>query len=257
MTRNGKLALVTGASSGLGVEFADLLASDGYDLVLVARSVDKLAALATTLQDRYSINTTVIGQDLGVSDAVARVHDQIPQCDVLINNAGFASNGFFSTLDPARIDEEVAVDVVALTQLTRTYLPGMLERGNGYVLNVASTASFLPGPMMAVYYASKAYVRSFSEALWEETRGSGVGVTCLCPGATATGFIDRAAMHQTMLSKLPLADARSVAVAGYRAMLRRKRIVIPGLSNKFVAWSPPITPRRLLLWLSRKAVEST
>ena len=255
MTRSGKRAIVTGASSGLGVEFARLLAADGYNVVLVARSVDKLEALAGELRLQYGITADVFGQDLGAHDAAARIVAAVPDCDVLVNNAGFASNGAFATLDPARVDEEVAVDIVSLTQLTRAYLPGMLARGSGRVLNVASTASFLPGPFMAVYYAAKAYVRSFSEALWEETRGSGVTVTCLCPGATATGFVKRAGMEKTMLMHLPLADAVSVAKAGYRGMMRGKRMVIPGITNRIVAWSPTFAPRRLVLWISRKLVE--
>ena len=255
MTPHGKRAVVTGASSGLGLEFARLLAADGYHVALVARSVDALETLAGELREKFGITADVIGQDLGAHDAAARIVAAVPECDVLINNAGFASNGAFATVDAQRVDEEVAVDVVSLTQLTRAYLPGMLARGSGRILNVASTASFLPGPFMAVYYAAKAYVRSFSEALWEETRGSGVSVTCLCPGATATGFVKRARMEKSMLMNLPLAAAASVASAGYRGMMHGKRMVIPGIMNRIVAWSPTLAPRRLVLWISRKLVE--
>ena len=152
--------------------------------------------------------------------------------------------------------EEVALDVLTLTELTRKYLPGMIERRSGRILNVASTAGFLPGPFMAVYYASKAYVISFSEALWEELRGTGVSVTVLCPGATETGFGARANMGKTMLFSLPLSKPEPVAKAGYRAMMRGARLTTPWPpSNWLVSISPHLTPRRLLLWMSRKAVE--
>ena len=248
-------ALVTGASGGLGLEFARLLAADGYDLVLVARSAEKLEANARELSDRFGVKVEAIPMDLGRIDAAAELFARVPDCDVLINNAGFASNGRFDLTDEARTREELLLDVVTLTELTRKYLPAMRARGSGRIMNVASTAAFLPGPFMSVYYASKAYVLSFSQALTEELRSTGVTVTCLCPGATATGFVDRAKMHGTVLNRLPLANAAAVARAGYRGMMRGKDLVIPGPSNKFVAVSSKITPRRLLLWMSRKAVE--
>ncbi|MDQ2865630.1 MAG: SDR family oxidoreductase [Candidatus Eremiobacteraeota bacterium] len=250
-----ELAVVTGASNGIGLEFARLLAASGYDLVLVARSADKLGLIAAELRGAYAVDARFICADLGVAGSAGSIVAQVPECDVLINNAGFANNGRFDMLPSDAIAQEVLLDVVTLTELTRAYLPGMRARRRGRMLNVASTAAFLPGPFMAVYYASKAYVLSFSEAIAEELRGSGVTMTVLCPGATATGFIDRARMHATMLNRLPLADARSVATAGFRGMLRGKTIVVPGISNKLVAVSPKFTPRRLLLWLSRKAVE--
>lgn len=248
-------AIVTGASGGLGLEFAKLLAADGIDLVLVARSGDKLESIAADLRSRYSISVDTIAQDLGIADAAARILERVPSCDILINNAGFASNGRFDTLPPARLREEMLLDVVTLTELTRAYVTGMRERGSGRILNVASTAGFVPGPFAAVYYASKAYVLSFSQALSEELRGSGVTVTCLAPGATATGFADRAEMKHTMLFKLPMADAASVAKAGYRATMAGKDLVIPGLSNKMLALSGRLMPRRVVLWISRKLVE--
>ncbi|MDE2482926.1 MAG: SDR family oxidoreductase [bacterium] len=248
-------ALVTGASGGLGLEFARLLAADGYDLMLVARSADRLEANARELHAAHGVTVETIAADLGRLDAAAELVARVPSCDVLVNNAGFASNGRFDTIAPERTREELLLDVVTLTELTRAYLPAMRARGAGRILNVASTAAFLPGPFMAVYYASKAYVLSFSQALAEELRGSGVTVTCLCPGATATGFVERAKMQESVLNRLPLADAASVARAGYRGMLRGRDLVIPGISNKLVAFSPKITPRRVLLWTSRKAVE--
>ena len=193
--------------------------------------------------------------DLGVPGAASEVVAQVPECDILINNAGFASNGRFDTLPVDGIRELILLNVLTLTELTRAYLPGMRARERGRILNVASTAAFLPGPFMSVYYASKAYVLSFSEALAEEVRGSGVSVTVLCPGATQTGFVDRAQIHRSLLNRLPLANAGRVAAYGYRAMRRGKIVAVPGLSNKIVAIGPKVTPRRLLVWLSRKAVE--
>ncbi len=248
-------AIVTGASGGLGLEFAKLLAADGYDLVLVARSGDKLERTAGELIAQHNVKVETIAQDLGTTDAAARLRDRVPACDILINNAGFASNARFDTIPPDRTHEELLLDVVTLTELCRAYLPGMRERGAGRILNVASTAALLPGPFAAVYYAAKAYVLSFSQAIAEESRGSGVTVTCLAPGATATGFADRADMQQTLLFKMPMADAASVARAGYRAMLAGKDLEIPGLSNKLLAVLVRVTPRRLLLWISRKLIE--
>lgn len=248
-------AIVTGASGGIGLECARLLAAEGYELAIVARSVEKLERAAEELRGRYGVKVDVVVLDLSAPDAAAALAARVPQCDVLVNNAGFASNGRFDTLDPARSREELMLDVVVLTEITRAYLPGMRERKSGRILNVASTAGFLPGPFMAVYYASKAYVISFSQALAEECRGSGVTVTCLCPGATETGFAARADMAGTLLFRMPAADAPSVARAGYRAMMRGRDLAVPGVSNTLVQWSAKLMPRRLLLWLSRKAVE--
>lgn len=253
--RASGLALVTGASGGLGLEFAKLLAADGFDLVLVARSAERLERNAQDLRQSYGVNVRTIPADLGVENAAQRIVAEVPYCDVLVNNAGFASNGRFDEIAQDRLHEEMLLDVVTLTELTRAYLPGMRAKRRGRILNVASTAAFLPGPYMAVYYASKAYVLSFSEALAEECRGSGVTVTCVCPGATATGFQERANVGDTLLMRLPLANAQRVAKAGYLGMLAGKPVVIPGFSNKLVAVSPRFTPRALLLRLSRRAVQ--
>ncbi|HET7815034.1 MAG TPA: SDR family oxidoreductase [Candidatus Baltobacteraceae bacterium] len=248
-------AIVTGASGGLGWEFAQLLAQAGYDLVLIARSETKLEANASTIRAKFGINADVIALDLSLPGASQTIFERVPECDVLVNNAGFANNGKFAQLSEETISSEVNLNVVALTELTRLYLPGMLASGSGRIMNVASTAGFLPGPNMAVYYATKAYVISFSEALAEEVRGTGVSVTVLCPGATETGFADRAKVHTTRLFLAPKADAASVARAGIAGMMRGKRIVIPGVMNKLVAFSPKISPRGFLVWLSGKLVE--
>jgi short-subunit dehydrogenase len=223
-----------------------LLAADRYDLALIARSGDKLEAIAAELRDRHGVSVETLTMDLSGPEAAA---------DVLINNAGFATNGRFDEIAEDRVREEVMLDVLTLTELTRAYLPGMRARGSGRILNVSSTAGFLPGPFMAVYYACKAYVLSFSQAVAEELRGTGVTVTCLCPGATATGFATRAHAKETLLFKLHVADAPSVALAGYRGMMRGRDLVIPGISNKIIPLLTRLSPRRLLLWVSRKSVE--
>lgn len=249
------LALVTGASSGIGLELAKLLAGGGYDLALVARSGERLEQIAGVFRKTFGVEVRCIAKDLARADAAGEIFAAVPECDVLVNNAGFANNGRFAQIPEGDVLEEIGVDVTALTHLTRLYLPGMLARKRGRILNVASTAAFLPGPLMAVYYASKAYVLSFSEALWEETRRSGVTVTCLCPGPTETGFQKRANVEETALFRLKRADAAVVAKAGFEGMLKGRRLVIPGAFNKLVALSPRVSPRALLLKVSRKAVE--
>ncbi|HEY1656658.1 MAG TPA: SDR family oxidoreductase [Candidatus Tumulicola sp.] len=256
MPSSRKLALVTGASGGIGAEFAALLAADGYDLALVARSAERLESVAAALRARYGIEAVAHAIDLAESGAAAEVASRVPQCDVLINNAGSATNGPFAGIEPARIANEIALNVVALTLLSRAYLPAMIARGSGSILNVASTAGFLPGPFMAVYYATKAYVISFSQAIAEEARGTGARITCFCPGSTATGFADWAGTHATLLHKFPMADARAMAVAGYRGMRAGKDVVVPWPpSNWLVPFAARLSPRRLLLWISRKTVE--
>jgi short-subunit dehydrogenase len=250
-----KLALVTGASGGLGLEFAKLLAQAGYNLALAARSQGKLEVLAGELREQFGIDVQVVALDLARVNAAQDVQAQVPQCDVLINNAGFANNGKFAQMDEAQIVEEIQLDITTLTQLTRQYLPGMIARKDGKILNVASTAGFLPGPNMAVYYACKAYVISFSEAIAEEVRGTGVTVSVLCPGATATGFQERARVESTALFRLPMAKAADVAKAGIDGMMRGKPVIVPGITNKFVALAPKVTPRRLLVRISGKAVQ--
>ena len=248
-------ALVTGASGGIGLELATLLARDEHDLVLVARSAEKLAAAAADLSARFGVAVQTIVQDLAAPAAARDIFATVGACDVLVNNAGFATSGPFAQTDLNEELGELQVNIVALTELTKRFLPGMLERKSGRILNVASTAAFQPGPLMAVYYASKAYVLSFSEAIAEELRGTGVTMTCLCPGATQTGFQSRAGLENARLFKIGVADAASVARAGYDGMMRGKPLVIPGLKNKVIAASVRFAPRALVTKLSRAAVE--
>ena len=248
-------ALVTGASGGIGEDLARLFAADGHDLVLVARSRDKLARLAEELAGKHSISARVIVSDLARAEAPRELYDELQssgvQVDALINNAGFGSYGLFAGTDLRRELDLLQVNVVALTHLTKLFLPAMLERRRGYVMNVASTASFQPGPLMAVYYASKAYVLNFSEALSNETEGTGVAVSALCPGPTDTGFIAAAGMERSKLFDRALMDSRTVAEAGYRGLMAGKRVVIPGFMNALTARTVGFLPRGMVMNIVR------
>jgi hypothetical protein len=250
-------ALITGASGGIGEELARLLAAGGSDVVLVARSVGKLTALAEELSRGHGVRATVVSEDLSAADAAQRIARRLTEqhiaVDMLVNNAGFATYGPFIETPADEEAQLLQVNIVALTALTKQFLPAMVRRGRGRVLNVASTAAFQPGPLMAVYYASKAYVLSFSEALSNETEGTGVTVTCLCPGLTRTGFQARAQMHESKLfSTLNVMSAQDVARAGYHGMMAGRAIVIPGLSNKIGVQAIRFAPRALVRRLVRR-----
>lgn len=255
-----RLALVTGASSGIGRDLAGLLAAGGHDLVLVARSLEPLQSLAASLGEAHGVRCHALAADLSAPEGAAGLIEAVRaaglQIDVLVNNAGYASYGPFAQTEAEAQLRMIQLNVSALTALTRAWLPGMLARGWGRVLNVASTAAFQPGPLMAVYYATKAYVLSFSEALANETRGSGVSVTCLCPGPTQTGFQARAQMEESRLVKgKRIMDSRAVARAGYAGLMAGRSVVIPGLKNKVLAQSVRLLPRRTLTSLVRSAQE--
>jgi short-subunit dehydrogenase len=245
-------ALITGASSGIGLEIARVLAQD-HDVVLAARSDAPLQQLATELGNR----ARVVIADLSDPSGAAKLAAEVADVDVLVNCAGFGDFGNFATASPEKIDQMIMLNVGSLTRLCRAYLPAMLQRGSGRIMNVASTAAFQPGPLMAVYYATKAYVLSFSEALAEETRGTGVTVTALCPGPTASGFQAGAAMEQSKLvngKKLP--TAASVATFGVKAMQRGDVVAVPGFSNKMLAMSIRFSPRPVVRRLVHKMQEA-
>lgn len=248
-------ALITGASSGIGLELARLFAADGATLILVARSVDKLERLATELRERHGVAVQVIGKDLSVPGAPQELYDEIvgagTAVDALVNNAGFGKLARFHEIDLDDHVDMLELNVVALTQLMRLFLPGMVERGRGSVLNLGSTASFQPGPHAAAYYASKAYVRFLSEAVSEELRGTGVTVTCLCPGPTETGFGAVSSMQDTLLFRHAM-RAAPVARAGYRAMRRGRTTIVTGMGNKLLAFSSKLMPAPLV----RKVVKA-
>jgi short-subunit dehydrogenase len=241
-------ALVTGASGGIGEELARLFAADGHDLVLVARSRDKLARLAAELGEKHKVAARVLAADLARPEAPREIFEELSgaglSVDALVNNAGFGSYGLFAETELKSELELLQVNVVALTHLSKLFLPSMLARRRGFVMNVASTAAFQPGPLMAVYYASKAYVLSLSEALANECEGTGVIVSALCPGPTETGFVAAAGMEQSKLFDRGAMTAREVAEAGYRGMLAGKTLVIPGLRNALVARAVGMMPRK-------------
>lgn len=248
-------ALVTGASAGIGLELARILAREGHDLVLVARREAALKELADELKERYGAESRIVTADLAEAGAGERIEQALDgvAIDVLVNNAGFGGVGRFTERTYADDMRMVAVNVTALTDLTKRFLPGMVSRGRGRVLNVASTAAFQPGPFMAVYYATKAYVLSLSQALAEETSGTAVTVTCLCPGVTDTEFHGVAGTDAQPLTSGPLSmSARAVAEAGYKAMMRGKLVEIPGMHNKVGAQSIRIAPRRVVLKIVRR-----
>jgi short-subunit dehydrogenase len=254
-------AVVTGASSGIGLALSRLFARDGSDLVLVARGRDRLETLARELRDSHGVKATVLAEDLADRASPERIvrtlEDGGIEIDALVNNAGFGTYGPFVDSDPGVTMDLVEVNVAALVHLTRLLCPGMVARRRGRILNVASTAAFQPGPLMATYYASKAFVLSFSEALANELTGSGVTVTALCPGPTHSEFQRRAGMEASRLvsGMVPMMDSASVARAGYRGMRRGKTLVIPGVANRLGAFSIRVAPRRLVTALMRRIQE--
>lgn len=253
--------LVTGASGGIGYELARLFARDHHNLVLVARNADKLAQVANELQ-LLGVTVKTIALDLASPPAPKFLFDQLQResiaVDILINNAGFGSFGEFAQMPEEEILGQISLNIIALTDLTRLFLPPMVARRSGRIMNVASTAGFQPGPLMAVYYATKAYVISFSEAIANELRDSGVTVTCFCPGATHTGFAKRAGTEKSRLFKqLGGMSAEKVALDGYRAVMEGRTLAISGLHNWAVAQSTRFAPRKMVTAVSRWVAEKT
>jgi len=242
--------LITGASSGIGYELAKRFARDRHDLVLVARSRARLAEIAEELSGATGVAVKVIPKDLSRPGAAQEVFDELGRESIsvtmLVNCAGFGTWGLFAEDDPAVDQEMMRLNMVALTQLTSLAVPEMLGRRNGRILNVASTAAFQPGPRMAVYYATKAYVLSFSEALANELSGTGVTVSTLCPGPTRTAFGERAKMAGTRVFRMGAMDAATVAAAGYRGLMKGRAVIVPGLLNRLLVQSVRVSPRRLV-----------
>ena len=256
-TEAKQTALVTGASGGIGLDLAECFARDGYDLLLTARTEHALREAAQRLSKQYGVASAAIALDLGEIGAGKRLAQQIQQqglrVDVLVNNAGY---GYAGALEGSDLDTQLGMidlNIRSLVELTHIYWPALLASGTGGVLNVASTAAFQPGPLMAVYYASKAFVLSFSEALWEEARGTGVRVSCLCPGPTATNFRARAGTDKKKLSQANVSmSSETVAQLGYRAWKANKRVEITGLRNRAMATAIPFLPRTAVLGVVRR-----
>lgn len=252
-------ALITGASGGIGKELARVHAAKGGNLVLVARSLDKLEALKSELESQYGISVTVIAEDLAQAGAAKRIFEATQEqgiiVDVLINNAGFGGHGKFHERDLAADQAMIQVNMVALTDLTHYYLEGMVERNHGKILNVSSTASFIPGPLQAVYYATKAYVTSFTQAIAEEVAEHHVTATALCPGAVATNFVEAGDLKGVDIWK-HAKSAESVAKFGYKAMEKGRLVAInEGRLNFMLNWVVPMLPRKTVLKMSRQTME--
>ncbi|HUR36120.1 MAG TPA: SDR family oxidoreductase [Vicinamibacterales bacterium] len=252
----GQTVLVTGASAGIGVDLAECFAADGYNVIAAARTESALREVAGRLAQTYGITATPITADLGAIGGGQALANQIRQrgldVDVLVNNAGYGRAGAFAGSDAAEQLGMLDLNVRALVELTHIYWPAMLASRRGGVLNVASTAAFQPGPLMAVYYASKAFVLSFSEALWEEARDTGVKVSCLCPGPTVSKFRARAGTGETRLSRTgtPM-PSMTVARMGYEAWRNNTRVMVTGSRNKLMATLVPFLPRTATLRLVR------
>jgi uncharacterized protein len=252
-----KTALITGASNGIGLELAKIHASKGDNLVLVARNKAKLEELKTKLESQYKIKVYTIGKDLSVANSAKEVYEETQQqqiqVDYLINNAGFGDFGMFVETDWEKELQMINLNISTLTQFTKLYIKDMVKQKSGKIMNVASTAAFQSGPTMAVYYATKAYVLSFSEAVNNEVSDKGVTVTTLCPGATESGFQAAAAMEESALVKgKKLPSSQEVAKYGYESMMKGKVVAIHGFMNYIMANSVRFMPRSLVVKTTRK-----
>ena len=253
-------ALVTGASCGIGLDLARLLAKDKNNLVLVARSENKLKEIKASFEKEFGINVKIIIVDLSLPDATTQLYDEIVKeqitIDILINNAGFGDFSSFSNCDWQKQEKMINLNVLSLSKLTHLILPGMIKQGYGKIMNLGSLASFLPGPMMATYYATKAFVLSFSCSLANELKGTGITVTALCPGPVDTGFVAAAALEGSKLfhSFKPM-TAIKVAEFGYRRMMKGKLLAIPGAMNKLMVTGIRFSPRKVVAIIVRKIQE--
>ncbi|PIQ22595.1 MAG: short-chain dehydrogenase [Cytophagales bacterium CG18_big_fil_WC_8_21_14_2_50_42_9] len=255
-----KTALITGASGGIGYELARIFARHRHNLVLVARNEAKLEQLAQEIQQEFGVEVLVLAQDLSLPQAANLIFDQLQskniRIDFLVNNAGFGNFGFFMETEWPKEEQMINLNITALTHFTKLFGQEMVKHKFGCILNVASTAAFQPGPLMAVYYASKAYVLSFSEAIANELAGTGVTVTALCPGPTETGFLEAAALEDSKLFKgKKLATAREVAEYGYYSLMAGKTVAIEGTTNQLIARSVKFVPRKWVTALVRKMSE--
>lgn len=258
---NRKNVLVTGSSSGIGYELCKQFAFHNHNLILVSRDTQRLITFADELQKKFNISIKVISKDLTALTAANEIYDELNKesinVDILVNNAGFNVYGPFWETELLRELQMIQLNLISLTQLTKLVLPSMLKRRFGRIMNIGSTGSYVPGPLNAVYCATKAYVLSFSEAIAEELTGSGVTVTTLCPGATATDFARRANMDDTKLFQGRTMDAKNVAEIGYRALIEGRRTVIAGTGNKFLVYSTKLMPRSIVARMVKNMMSRT
>ena len=253
-------ALITGGSTGIGLDLAREFALHGHDLVIVARNRDRLDQAAGSLEGKYGVKVTAIPSDLSVDGSAQRLYDAViaegVQVDYLVNNAGFGLGGEFADTDLERELDMIQLNVSAVVHMTKLFMQPMLKRKKGRIMNVGSTAGFQPGPLMSIYYATKAFVLSFSEAIAEELRDSGVTVTCLCPGPTDTEFAHVAGIRETRLfTQMGVKGSAAVAKFGYRAMMNGDRVAIPGVRNRMLVQVERAAPRRLVTTIVRKIQE--
>ncbi|MBE9007236.1 SDR family oxidoreductase [Fortiea sp. LEGE XX443] len=258
--KSKKTALITGAASGIGYELAYIFARNNYNLVLVDRNAIKLTEVSEKFQQEFAIIVKNIVKDLALSTAPEEIFRELQQAniqvDALVNNAGFGTYGLFNETNLNTELEMLQVNLVCLTHLTKLFLKDMVKQGEGKILNVSSAAAFQPGPLMAVYFATKAYVLSFSEAIANELEGTGVTVTVLCPGSTVSAFHERTGMADSNLVKnKKMMDAETVAQIGYDALMKGKTVVIPGFINKLLAKSVRFVPRQLVTKIVRSMQE--
>lgn len=258
-----KTVLITGASSGIGWELAHVFARENHNLVLVARSEKKLLEFKADLEKQYSVRAEVVLADLsapnGATELVSKVKEKNITVDVLVNNAGVGVFGDFARETEWQKEKEmIQINITALTELTKAFVPAMLQKGQGRIMNIASTAAFQPGPNMAIYFASKAYVLHFSEALAEELRDTDVTVTVVCPGATESGFQSAAAMESSKLFKdKKVPTSKEVAEYAYQSLQEKKRVAIHGFANFLLAQSVRLAPRIIATKIARKFQEKT
>lgn len=250
------LALITGASDGIGFELAHLHAARGGNLIVVARNTAKLEALKHSLEKQYGVSVYVITQDLSLPNAATLLYNTVSsqgyKVDMLINNAGFGDFGSFSETSADKEEKMIQLNITTLTQLCKLFINDMKLRGAGRIMNVASTGAFQPAPFMAVYCATKAYVLSFTEAVNNELKGTGISMTALCPGPTTTGFEQAASMGESKLFKGPqVASAQSVAQYGYKAMMNRKTVAVHGWMNRLMVFSVRLVPRAMVVNIAR------
>lgn len=254
-----KTALITGASGGIGLELARIHASKGDNLILVARSGDRLAEIKSEIESTYHVSVRFLVSDLSVRYAPKKIFDEITHnniaVDYLINNAGFGDFGLFLDSDWDKQESMINLNITALAHLTKLFLPGMVERGGGKILNVASLAAFTPGPTMSVYFATKAFVLSFSQALNNELKDKGITVTALCPGSVDTKFHEVALGDPKLVRERKMMSASEAAETGYQAMMTGKPVVIPGFKESVLAFASRFVPREMVVKSARKIQE--
>ena len=256
-----KTALITGASGGIGLELAKIFASNGINLIIVSRKVIELAKLGTELSAKHGIFVEELEKDLSIPGIAKEIFNEVNSqsfnVDYLVNNAGFGDFGLFQESDWSKQERMINVNMLALTHLTRLFLPSMVKKRSGKILNVASTAGFQPGPLMSVYYATKAYVISFSEAIANELEGTGVTVTALCPGPTKSGFQKAAHIEKSnLVNGKNIPAAKEVAEFGYKAMMKGKLIAVHGFRNKELAFLSHHAPKNMVIKTTRKLNET-